>query len=150
MKLKRLVLLAAALLFSGLAIAQTTLPPFITGIDELDRSQIDHIGIVRLARNETLTATAGGTLANSAVLNRGMNIATTVVTTNDSFTLPLLTGSIQISIVNNGAQVLKVWPDASTGQIDTAGAGVGKTLAVNKMMVLTKGADGLWYSLTSP
>lgn len=150
MKMKRFFLGLLALAISGAALAQTTLPPFLTGIEESFRQEILHIGLVRLARNETLTATAGGTLANSIVLNKGMNIVTTVATTNDSVTLPLLTGSVQLTIVNNGANTMRVFPDISTSQIDTGGAGTSKTIAANKMMTVTKGADGLWYSLTSP
>lgn len=146
MKMKRVLLGLMAVMFSGLALAQTTLPPFLTGIEEQWRQSIFHVGMVRLARNETLTATAGGTLANSIVLNKGMNIVTTVATTNDSVTLPLLTGSVQLSVVNNGANTMRIFPDASTSQIDTAGAGTAKTLVANKMLILTKGADGLWYS----
>jgi hypothetical protein len=150
MKLKRILLGCAAALISGFALAQTVLPPFITGINDLNKNSIFQMGIERFSRIDTLTATAGGTLANSAVLNAGMNIVSTVTTTNDSFTLPTLTGAVNITVVNGGANTLKVWPNVSTGQIDTAGAGVGKTVAANKMATFQQGADGLWYSVTSP
>lgn len=151
MKFKRIVFGLLALVgISGAVLAQTTLPPTITGINEQNRQMIDHVGILRISRATGLTATPGGTLANSAVLGNGMNIVSTVATTNDSFTLPTLTGSVKITVINNGANVLRVYPNVSTGQIDTGGAGTPKTLAVNKMMTLTQGSDGLWYSVTSP
>ena len=56
---------------------------------------------------------------------------------------------MQIIVINNGANVLKVWPSTATGQIDTGGAGVGQTVAVNKMRIFYQGTDGLWYSFVS-
>lgn len=150
MKFKRILFGLLAAMVSGLALAQTVLPPTISGTNNQDQNSIDFVGILRVSRTDTLTATASGTLANSTVLGRGMNVVATVASTNDSFTLPTLTGSVQIIVVNGGANTLRVWPNASTAQIDTAGAGTSKTVAANKMAIFTQGADGLWYSLTSP
>ena len=148
--IKRVLLgLLAAVIF-GPALAQTVLPPNIAGINDVNKNAIFQMGIERFTRMDTLTATAGGTLANSAVLAAGMNIVSVVTTTNDSFTLPTLSGAVNISIVNGGANTLKVWPNSATAQIDTGGAGVGKTVAANKMATFQQGADGLWYSVTSP
>ena len=150
MNIKRIVLALVAASFSTLAIAQTSLPPQITGTNSIDQRNILQMGIQRVGRTDTLTATASGTLASSTVLSNGMNVVSTVASTNDSFTLPTLTGSVQITVVNGGANTLRVWPNASTAQIDTAGAGISKTVAANKMTIFTQGADGLWYSVTSP
>jgi hypothetical protein len=150
MKFKRIIFGLLALSLSGAAVAQTVLNPSLTGTQEISKDMIDHVGMIRLGRAESLTATASGTLASSTVLAKGMNIVTTVTTTNDAFTLPTLTGSVQVTIVNNGANTLRVYPNVSTGQIDTGGAGTPKTLAANKMMTLTQGQQGLWYSVTSP
>lgn len=150
MNLKRLLFGLLALSLSGAAMAQTVLTPSLTGTQEISKDMIDHVGMLRLGRAENLTATASGTLATSTVLAKGMNIVTTVTTTNDAFTLPTLTGSVQVTVVNNGANTLRVYPNVSTGQIDTAGAGTPKTLAANRMMILTQGQQGLWYSVTSP
>lgn len=149
--LRNLMLLTSLLLLGAGAFAQTQLLPFITGTDTSNQNQIDLVRMQRVTRVDGLVATAGGTLANSTVLNAGMNIVATVTSANDSFTLPLLTGAVQIAIVNNGAgNGLKVWPSSATGQIDTGGAGVGKAVAQNKMTIFTQGADGLWYTSTSP
>lgn len=149
--MKRLLLsIVAVLCLSGAALAQTTLPPYITGTQDFGKDSIDFIGMQRISQATGLTATAGGTLANSAVLNRGMNIVSTVTTTNDSFTLPTLTGSVMIAVINNGANTLRVFPNVSTGQIDTGGAGTSQTIAANKMRVFWQGSAGLWYSLLSP
>jgi hypothetical protein len=149
--MKRLLLsLVAVVLLSVPALAQTTLPPYITGTQDFGKDSIDFIGIQRISAVNGLTATPAGTLANSAVLNRGMNIVSTVATTNDSFTLPTLTGSVMIAVVNNGANVLRVFPNVSTGQIDTGGAGTAQTVAVNKMRIFWQGNAGLWYSFVSP
>lgn len=151
LRIKRIIFGLLAIAMSGYALAQSTLPPFITGTNDQFKNQIVHMGIARVGRIDTLTATASGTLANSAVLNAGMNIVSTVTSANDSFTLPTLPGAISISVVNaGGGNNLKVWPNVSTGQIDTGGAGVGKTVAQNKMTTFQQGADGLWYSVTSP
>ena len=148
--MKRVLFGLFAVLCSSLALAQTVLPPTIIGTTSVDQKNILQMGIQRVSRADSLVATASGTLANSAVLGLGANVVSSVVTTNDSFTLPTLTGAVQITVFNNGANVLKVWPNASTAQIDTGGAGVGKTVAVNKMTIFTQGTEGLWYSVTSP
>lgn len=149
--MKRLLLsIVAAICLSGAVLAQTVLPPYITGTQDQGKDSIDFVGIQRINQTTGLTATASGTLANSAVLNRGMNLVSTVTTTNDSFTLPTLTGSVMIAVVNNGANTLKVWPNVSTGQIDTGGAGAGQTIAANKMRIFWQGGAGLWYSFVSP
>jgi hypothetical protein len=149
--LKRLLLsLAAVFCLSGAALAQTTLPPYITGTQEQGKDSIDFIGIQRISQVTGLVATPSGTLANSAVLNRGMNIVATVTTTNDSFTLPTLTGSVMIAVINGGANTLRVFPNVSTGQIDTGGAGTSQTIAANKMRMFWQGAPGLWYIFVSP
>ncbi len=149
MKLKRIFFALAAMACSTWAIAQTTLPPYITGTDQTNAQQIEHIGILRMARVDTLTATASGTLANSAVLTRGMNVVATVASSGDSFTLPTLTGSVQIVVVNGTATSLNVFPNVSTGKIDNGSAGAAVAVAANKMRIFTQGADGLWYSIVS-
>lgn len=149
--MKRFLLsLATALCLSGAVFAQQTLPPYITGTQDQAKDSIDFVGIQRINQTTGLTATASGTLANSLVLNRGMNIVSTVTTTNDSFTLPTLTGSVMIAVVNNGANTLRVFPNVSTGQIDTGGAGTAQTVAANKMRIFWQGSAGLWYSFVSP
>lgn len=147
---KRFAFGLLALCLSGVALAQTVLPPTISGINDSSKNQIVQIGIERFTRNDGLVATASGTLANSAVLTAGMNVVATVTTTNDSFTLPTLTGSVLINVVNGGANTLRVFPNSATAQIDTAGAGTPKTVAANKMATFQQGADNLWYSVTSP
>jgi len=149
--MKRFLLsLFALVAWSSLSFAQTTLPPYITGTQDGGKDSIDFIGIQRISQATGLVATPSGTLANSAVLNRGMNIVATVASTNDSFTLPTLTGSVMIAVINNGANTLRVFPNISTGQIDTGGAGTSQTIAANKMRVFWQGSAGLWYSLLSP
>jgi hypothetical protein len=149
--LRAAAILAALALPLSAVLAQETLLPYITGTDKQNQRSVDMVGIQRVARIDTITATASGTLANSYVLDRGMTIVGTVTSGNDSVTLPTLSGAVQIAVVNAGAgNNLKVWPNCSTCQIDTGGNGVGKTVAQNKMMILTQGSDGLWYSATSP
>ena len=150
MKLKRILFALVALGCSSWAIAQTTLPPNITGINDSAKNQILQVGIERFTRNDGLVATASGTLANSAVLTAGMNIVATVASSGDSFTLPTLTGAVQISIVNGTATSLNVFPNCSTCKIDNGSNGAAKALAGNKMMNIQQGADGLWYTTTSP
>lgn len=145
--LKRIAFGVLALTLSGVALAQTTLPPFITGTNELNKTMVDHVGILRLARNEALTATASGTLANSVVLNRGLNRVTTVASTNDGTTLPQLSGGIMIIVINAGANPMRVYPNSATGTINALGAGNPIVIAANARVMFVQADDGVWYTL---
>lgn len=148
MKLKRILLGLLALALSGAAVAQTTLPPFISGTDDQNRNSIFHVGILRLTRNTALTALAGGAQAGTA-LNLGYNRFTVVVTAGDSAQLPAVSGGAVIIVTNaDAADSMNVFPQ--TGGIINAGAAnaafavaAGKT-AIFIQAIDTSGAT-IWY-----
>lgn len=150
MKLKRILLGILALALSGAAIAQTTLPPFITGTEDQNRNSIFQVGILRLSRNTALTALAGGAQAGTA-LNLGYNRFTVVVTAGDSAQLPALSGGVMVIVTNaDASDSMNVFPQ--TGGIINAGAAnaafavaAGKT-AIFIQAIDTSGAT-IWYAI---
>lgn len=151
MKLKRILLGLAAMAFSGAALAQNVLPPFIAGADTEHNRQIFSIGMLRLPIvNNALTALAGGAQAGTA-LNLGYNRFTVVVTAGDSAQLPAVSGGVVVIVTNaDAADSMNVFPQ--TGGIINAGAAnaafavaAGKT-AIFIQAVDTSGAT-VWYAL---
>lgn len=152
MKLKRILLGLLALALSGAAVAQTTLPPFISGTSDENRNSIFQVGILRLTRNTALTALAGGAQAGTA-LNLGYNRFTVVATAGDSAQLPAVSGGVVIVVTNaDAADSMNVFPQ--TGGIINAGAAnaafavaAGKT-AIFFQAIDTSGAT-IWYCVLS-
>lgn len=150
MKLKRILLGIAALVISGAAVAQNTLPPFITGANNENRQSIFEVGYLRILRNQTLTALAGGAQAGTQ-LTTGLNRITTVATGGDSAQLPVLSGGIMVVVINAAAaNSMNVFPP--TGGIINAGAAnaafavaAGKT-AIFFQAIDTSGAT-IWYAV---
>lgn len=147
MNFKRLAYGLLALCLSGAAIAQTTLPPNITGTSEPNRNMIDHVGILRLARNTALTATAAGTITTSQTLTYGYNHFTTVASAGDAAKLPTLTGSVMIIVTNNAAtNAMNVFPDSATSTINAISAGGAFSLAAGRTAIFIQSTDGKWFT----
>lgn len=146
MKLKRVLLLGLALLISGVALAQTTLPPMITGTEFQFRQSIFDVGFLRISRNTALTALAGGAQAGTQ-LNLGMNRFTVVVTAGDSAQLPVLTGGIMVVVVNaDSTDSMNVFPP--TGQtINALSANSAFAVAAGKTAIFFQALDGAWYAV---
>lgn len=148
MKLRHILLGVLALAISGAAIAQTTLPLFITGTDDQNKNSIFQVGMLRLTRNTALTALAGGAQAGTA-LNLGYNRFTVVATAGDSAQLPAVSGGVMVVVTNaDAADSMNVFPQ--TGGIINAGAAnaafavaAGKT-AIFIQAIDTSGAT-IWY-----
>lgn len=148
MKLKRILLGLLALGLSGAALAQTMLPPYITGTDTANRQSIFEVGMLRITRNQALTALAGGAQAGTA-LNLGYNRFTVVVTAGDSAQLPAVSGGVMVVVTNaDASDSMNVFPQ--TGGIINAGAAnaafavaAGKT-AIFFQAIDTSGAT-IWY-----
>lgn len=146
MRLKRIFFGFLLALVGGVAIAQTVLPPFISGTESTWQRSIFHIGFLRLTRNETLTALAGGAQAGTA-LNLGYNRITTVASGNDSVQLPLLSGGVMVVVTNAAAaNALAVFPQ--TGQtINALSANASFSVTAGKTAIFFQGLDGAWYAV---
>lgn len=146
MRLKRILLGLAALILSGAALAQTTLPPFLTGTDTSYNRSIFEVGMLRIGRNTALTALAGGAQAGTQ-LNLGLNRFTVVVTAGDSAQLPVVTGGVMVVVVNaDAADSMNVFPP--TGQtINALSANSAFAVAAGKTALFFQALDGAWYAL---
>lgn len=150
MKLKRILLGLLALAISGVAIAQTQLPPYITGTDTANRQSIFEVGMLRFTRNIALTALAGGAQAGTA-LNLGYNRFTGVVTAGDSAQLPALSGGIMIIVTNaHASNSMNVFPQTG-GIINAAAANAAFAVAAGKTAIFFQAIDTsgatIWYAV---
>lgn len=149
MKLKRIILGLSIAMLSGVALAQTILPPNLRGTWSERQADIAYIGMLRLGLNGTLTALAGGAQVGAAPLNLGMNRFTTVVTGGDSAILPLMTGAVVIMVVNATANSMNVFPNVG-GTINALSANTAFAVAAGKTAIFVQAVDGgTWYALLS-
>jgi hypothetical protein len=96
--------------------------------------------------SDGLTATAAGTQGNSIVISTPISRFSTVATLNDSTTLPPGLRGMEVTIINDGAAGLKVWP-ALGEQINNAGANVGFTpVAVGTPVLFFCTTNGQWHT----
>lgn len=150
LKLKRILFGLLAVTISGVALAQSVLPPFISGRDDSGKNQIVEVGMLAMSRNTALTALAGGAQAGTA-LNIGYNRFTVVATAGDSAQLPALGGGVVVVVTNaDASDSMNVFPQ--TGGIINAGAAnaafavaAGKT-AIFFQAIDTSGAT-IWYAV---
>ena len=147
--MKRLLLsFVAMVLLSIPALAQGTLPPYITGTQDFGKDSIDYIGIQRVAANTGLTATASGTITTSQVLNRGYSHFSTVTSAGDAARLPTLTGSVMIIVTNNAAaNAMNIFPDSATSTINAIGAGSAFSLTAGKTATFIQSRPGKWHTI---
>lgn len=146
----RLIAIAlSAILAVGMAYAT---PLTITGTNSEHRQEIFQVGIPRISRDESITATASGTISTSYQLTAGINYVTTVTTIGDSVKLPSTTGAgvpsgggLQIVIINGSANSMGVFPFAATDTINAGGAGAVYALAGGKTATFFVGIDGKWF-----
>lgn len=150
MKLKRILLGLLALVISGAALAQTTVPPFITGLDSANRQSIFEVGMLRMARNTAMTALAGGAQAGTA-LNLGYNRFTVVVTAGDSAQLPAVSGGVMIVVTNaDASDSMNIFPQTG-GIINAAAANAAFAVAAGKTAIFFQAIDTsgatIWYAV---
>lgn len=147
MKMKRILLGFLAVMFSGLALAQTVVPPFMTGTETTYNRSIFEVGMLRVARNTAMTALAGGAQAGTA-LSMGMNRFSTVATGGDSAQLPQVTGGVAVIVVNATATSMNVF--GQTGQtINALSANAAFAVAAGKTAIFVQAIDGSWYAILS-
>jgi len=96
-----------------------------------------------------LTATAGGTAANSLQLSSAFNEVATVASVDDSVTLPPAKSGLRVTITNNAAaNRLKIWANGS----DVIGGGAGAASvtingAGNLASLFVAVKDGVWRQI---
>lgn len=100
-----------------------------------------------LNRQDTITATAGGTKAAAYALTKSLNHVTVCATGNDSVLLPAAIAGSMVVVTNSGAQTLAIY-GKGTDTIDGAATANAKTLATTKTMILVCFTRGAWFSMT--
>lgn len=144
----RKILIAGALIGAALAgaLAQGTLQGGISGTDSKASRQIFQMGIPRVTREETITATAGGGQTSAYQLTFGLNRVTTVGTAGDSVKLPNCSGGLLVVVINAAASnSLNVF--GQTGDtINALSANTAYAIAANKMVIFACANNGNWYT----
>jgi hypothetical protein len=98
--------------------------------------------------SNSLTALAGGAQAGATQLNAGLNLVTSVVTTNDSVQLPSADGSAVVVVRNAGGNTMTVYgKNGASDTINGTAGSTGITVADAKTIVFFSFAVGKWYSL---
>lgn len=117
----------------------------ITGTNTENRNSIFQAGMLRVTRDEAITATVGGAQAGAYQIIYGMNRVTTVASSGDSVKLPICAGGKVVFIVNAAASnALNLY--GQTGEtINALSANTAFSLAANKAAIATCGTDGAWY-----
>lgn len=147
--MKRFLLsLVTVVLLSVPALAQSTLPPYITGTQDFGKDSIDYVGLSRIAANTGLTATASGTITTSQLLTRGYSHFSTVASAGDAARLPTMTGSVMFIVTNNAAaNAMNIFPDSATSTINAIGAGSAFSLTVGKTATFIQSTPGKWHTI---
>lgn len=101
-----------------------------------------------LSRQDTITATPGGTKAAARQLTKSLNRISVCATLNDSVLLPkAIAGSICV-LVNSGAQTLAFY-GKGTDTIDGNPTATAATLATTKAKVLVCLTTGAWFTISA-
>lgn len=141
-------LLAGAVLTLGALAALGQAPGLgITGLEGGWRNSIFQVGILRVTREEGITAFAGGGQTSAYQLTYGLNQVTTVATGNDSVKLPICVGGKVVIVVNaDSADSLNVF--GQTGEtINALSPNAAFAVAANKVAIFICGLDGKWYTV---
>lgn len=109
-----------------------------------DRFKTDNIyaNNISLSVAEGLSS-SGTTIADAKGLTASINVITNVGA-NSGVQLQTARIGQSVKIFNRGANSLIIYPDSTTSQIETLGAGVGFSLGVNSSVTLIKTSDTLW------
>lgn len=155
--LKRLIAAIAAVAVTGaLALAASIT---ITGTNTENRMSIFQMGIPRITRDESITATASGSISTAYQLTAGVSVITTVASGGDAVKLPITTptggsvpagGGLMMVIINGAASnSLNVFPYQAADIINAGSAGAAYALAAGKTAICFAGLDGHWYCAVS-
>jgi hypothetical protein len=85
-----------------------------------------------------ITASTTQTLAGGTALTTAVNVVATSANAGDAVTLPALAVGQRVTVFNNGANPIKVFPSVGTVAIDGGSAGASVTLTNAKRAVFLK------------
>lgn len=95
-----------------------------------------------------LTAKAGGGQSSATPVSTCINRYTTVASANDSTTLPLAAGGMQINFANAGANAMNVFPN--TGDVINAlAANAAFAVPTGKNVTFSSAGAGFWHAVLS-
>lgn len=101
------------------------------------------------ARTTTgITALAGGGQAGATALPSDINVVTTVATAADSVQLPTAEAGREVTVVNNSANALAVFP-AVGDKINALSANTVLSVAAGKTATFVSAAALQWFALVS-
>lgn len=150
--MKRLLAALAAILCAG-ALAYAA-PLTITGTNSEFKNSIFWVGVPRISRDESITATPSGTISTAYQLSAGISYVTTVATAGDAVKFPPTTGAqyggqsgggLQMVIINATANSMNIFPFQASDTINALSGGAAYALANGKTVTCFVGIDGKWY-----
>lgn len=100
---------------------------------DLDILQLANDSFLLLDTNAGITAGTTQTQAGATALTAQVNQISTCANANDGAALPPAAAGLIVRIINNGAQVMQVWPD--NGQEDTIDGGAADAVDANTLAV---------------
>jgi hypothetical protein len=92
-----------------------------------------------------LVAAGNNTATGATLITASITEFATVATTTNSAILPAATPGLTLTIINNGANTLNVFP-AGTDKINTGSAGAATTVAAAAVTIFFTTAAGQWYT----
>ena len=95
-----------------------------------------------------ITATPGGTQANSFAITSAINRVTVVATAADAVKLPIAAAGMQIIISNASGAAMSVWPGVGDA-INGGAANAAYSIAAGKTVELFSAALGFWHAVLS-
>lgn len=127
----------------------------ITGHNTEWRNSTFQVGIPRISRDESITATASGSITTAYQLTAGVSYVTVVATAGDAVKLPSTTtpadnngppGSLVMIIINaDASDSMNIFPFLSTDTINAGSAGAALALAAGKTTTCVVGIAGKWF-----
>lgn len=82
------------------------------------------------------------------MLTHDINEVSVCANANDTVTLPDAIPGLKVTVINDGAETLKIYP-FSGDQIDKAGANVSTTLATTKSAIFISYKGGNWVKFAN-
>lgn len=118
-----------------LTVAERAKLGFITVTQAVDLDAIEAVVTAVTTINTPIVAFAGGGQGSATELLNGYNVVTTVATLDDSVKLPTAVAGLKVTLINNGANHLKLFPNA-TDAIQPEGANVAIPVTVGGTITL--------------
>lgn len=118
-----------------LTVAERAKLGFITVTQAVDLDSIESVVIAATTINTPITAFAGGGQGSATELLDGYNVVTTVATLADSVKLPTAVAGLKVTLINNGANHLELFPN-SADAISPGAANVAIPITVGGVITL--------------